>query len=146
MSLRCCRKPSRKIAFRNVTNISDSLINVVESESIPSEFNRKPRSVTEIRWWKNSVKLFYTGPVGLKKLLVKAKYLNFISSHVASTILMNHILLIMHTRLQYSSPKLETKIYLKLYNRIVHIAKCILPKLIFHLWYIWQVNYDKLTS
>lgn len=90
MSLWCCGKPSTKIAFRNVTNISDSLINF--AKCMPLEFNRKPRSLIEVKRWKATEFrqfLFYTGPVALRNQLNKDRYLNFITLHVASTILSN---------------------------------------------------------
>lgn len=54
------------------------------------EFNRKPRSLLEAKRWKATELrqfLFYTGPVVLRKILDNDRYVNFLSLHVAITIL-----------------------------------------------------------
>jgi len=58
--------------------------------NIPFEFNRKPRSLLESKRWKATeyrTFLLYTGPLVLKSVLNRNKYLNFITLHVAITIL-----------------------------------------------------------
>ncbi|KAJ8968802.1 hypothetical protein NQ314_002111 [Rhamnusium bicolor] len=70
--------------------ISELLIS--QSPNIPLEFNRKPRTLTEAKRWKATEFrqfLFYTGSVVLKNKLNTNRYLNFLTLHVASTILSN---------------------------------------------------------
>lgn len=89
-NLWCCGKPSTKISSSDVSNISKTLENF--SKYIPLEFNRKPRGLAEVKRWKATEFrqfLFYTGPVALKNVLNRDKYLNFMTLHVAMTILSN---------------------------------------------------------
>jgi len=61
-----------------------------QAKNIPVEFNRKPRSLLEAKRWKATEFrqfLLYTGPVVLKKILNNDRYINFLSLHVAITIL-----------------------------------------------------------
>lgn len=60
--------------------------------NIPCEFNRKPRSILESKRWKATeyrTFLLYTGPMVLKSVLSRDKYLNFLTLHIAATILSN---------------------------------------------------------
>lgn len=62
------------------------------SEDMPIEFNRKPRSLNEVKRWKATEFrqfLFYTGPVVLKDKISTDRYINFLSLHVACSILSN---------------------------------------------------------
>lgn len=81
-------KPPAKLPFCKLNNISISLLE--QANNIPLEFNRKPRSLTESKRWKASEFrqfLLYTGPVVLKNILPDDKYQNFLSLHIAVTIL-----------------------------------------------------------
>lgn len=84
----CFGKPSVKLPYRDIAKISSNLIN--EAKNMPVEFNRKPRSLSEARRWKATEFrqfLFYTGPVVLSRILNNERYANFLSLHVAITIL-----------------------------------------------------------
>lgn len=81
-------KPSLKLSFRQVCNLSDLLLE--QKPHIPNEFNRKPRTIHEFKRWKATEFrqfLLYTGPVILKSVLPLDKYINFLSLHIAITIL-----------------------------------------------------------
>lgn len=84
----CFGCPNTKISFRDITSISTSLIKL--SNCIPTEFNRKPRFLNEVKRWKATEFrqfLLYTGPIVLKGVLSKDRYLNFLCLHVAIVIL-----------------------------------------------------------
>lgn len=86
----CNGKPPHKLSFRDVEIISDKLTSV--RNFMPCEFNRKPRSLLEVKRWKATEFrqfVFYTGPVVLKNVLNRDMYLNFLSLHVSLTILSN---------------------------------------------------------
>ena len=73
-----------------VLNTSTKLIEL--RPHIPSEFNRKPRSLKESDRWKATefrTFLLYTGPVCLKEHLPRAMYENFMLLAVAMTILLS---------------------------------------------------------
>ncbi|XP_025155706.1 uncharacterized protein LOC105189479 isoform X2 [Harpegnathos saltator] len=60
--------------------------------NIPSEFNRKPRDLNEVKRWKATELrqfLLYTGPVVLKSTLSYDRYINFLPLHIATSILCN---------------------------------------------------------
>lgn len=57
---------------------------------IPVEFNRKCRSLVEVKRWKAtecSMFLLYLGPVVMKSVLYEDKFVNFLTLHVAITLL-----------------------------------------------------------
>uniref|UniRef100_A0A1Y1LR20 Transposase domain-containing protein n=1 Tax=Photinus pyralis TaxID=7054 RepID=A0A1Y1LR20_PHOPY len=84
----CVGKPPNKLSSRQINLISDNLISF--QHCIPCEFVRKPRSLNEVKRWKATEFrqfLLYTGPVVLKNILSHDLYLNFLSLHVACTIL-----------------------------------------------------------
>ncbi|EFN64455.1 hypothetical protein EAG_07646, partial [Camponotus floridanus] len=88
VNLWCFGKPSVKLSYRDIANISSNLIN--QAKNIPIEFNRKPRSLLEAKRWKATEFrqfLFYTGPVVLRKILNNNRYINFLCLHVAIIIL-----------------------------------------------------------
>ncbi|CAG9817178.1 unnamed protein product [Phaedon cochleariae] len=90
VTLWCCGKPSTKISFSSITVISNNLEKL--KKHIPLEFNRKPRSLNEVRRWKATEFrqfLFYTGPLVLRGILAGDRYQNFLVLHVAATILAN---------------------------------------------------------
>ena len=79
--------PSR-ISQGHIKIINDFHENV--RKYIPSDFNRKPRSLEEVKLWKATefrMFLLYTGPIILKHVLDKDKYDNFMSFSVAIRIL-----------------------------------------------------------
>lgn len=101
----CFGKPNTKLSAATINAISQSLMDL--RTCIPLEFNRKPRSLNEIKMWKATEfrqLLFYTGPLVLKRYLNKDRYLNFLSLHVGLSILASpkHINLI-----EYSSELLK---------------------------------------
>lgn len=79
---------SVRLSSRSINTISHLLISI--RNSTPNEFVRKPRSLRDVKLWK-AVEfrnfLLYTGPVILKNILKKDIYNNFITLHVAVTIL-----------------------------------------------------------
>ena len=89
-TLWCNGKPSTKISHLKCSNISNSLVSLAKCISL--EFNRKPRTLIELKRWKATEFrqfLLYTGPVVLLPNLRKDRYSNFLSLHVAATILSN---------------------------------------------------------
>ncbi|XP_071580030.1 uncharacterized protein [Temnothorax nylanderi] len=88
--------------------ISEALINL--RNTVPSEYNRRPRSLKDFRFWKATKFrqfLLYTGPVVLKNILRKNVYLNFLSLHVAMTILVSPILSRHTGNIDYTQSLLE---------------------------------------
>lgn len=79
---------SVRLNSRLINKISHLLISL--RHSTPNDFVRKPRSLKDVKLWK-AVEfrnfLLYTGPVVLKHVLKKNIYNNFITLHVAITIL-----------------------------------------------------------
>lgn len=90
-------KPSlAKLSSQQIDNISSRLHSV--SDHIPCEFNRKARSLNVSHRWKATECrqfILYSGPVVLKNIVNQDVFLNFITLHVALTIL--------------SSPRLHNK-------------------------------------
>lgn len=87
----CFGKPPHKLPARSINKISDNL-NLL-AHFIPSEFSRKPRSLSEVKRWKATEFrqfLFYTGPVVLKKNISKIKYQHFLTLSVAMSLLSNN--------------------------------------------------------
>uniref|UniRef100_A0A1Y1K5S2 Transposase domain-containing protein n=1 Tax=Photinus pyralis TaxID=7054 RepID=A0A1Y1K5S2_PHOPY len=81
-------KPPSKLSSRDTKKLSCMLVR--NSNNTPIEFARKPRSLDEVRRWKATEYrqfLLYTGPVLSKSILNADMYLNFITLHVAITIL-----------------------------------------------------------
>ncbi|KYM97711.1 hypothetical protein ALC62_11613 [Cyphomyrmex costatus] len=82
--------PSTKLSYNEICNISKSLLNL--ACNMTAEFNRKPRSLCEVKRWKATEFrqfLLYTGPVVLKSVISHDRYMNFLSLHVATSILCN---------------------------------------------------------
>lgn len=99
VSLWCHGKPPAKLSSQQQSIISTFLEK--QKCNIPCEFNRKPRSLSESKRWKATefrTFFLYTGPIALKSVLRHDKYLNFVTLHVACTILSNlkHIELYLH--------------------------------------------------
>lgn len=79
-----------RLNSRLVKQISERLINC--ASCIPLEFNRRPRSLSELARWKATefrMFLLYTGPVVLKNILPISLYENFLLFHCAITILIS---------------------------------------------------------
>lgn len=77
-----------RIQSRFIKSISQKLIFC--SKFIPVEFNRKPRSLSELARWKATeyrMFLLYVGPVVLKDILPRSLYDNFLLFYTAITIL-----------------------------------------------------------
>jgi hypothetical protein len=78
--------------------LSNSLISLISDDAvslrplIPSDFARKPRSLSELDRWKATefrMFLLYIGPVILKQYLEKSKFENFLCFSVAASILLS---------------------------------------------------------
>ena len=79
------RLPSHKI-----NNISSNLLSL--RNTMPREFSRKPRTMSEFRHWKATELrqfLLYTGPVVLCDILLKQMYQNFVTLSVAINCLLS---------------------------------------------------------
>lgn len=88
--------------------ISEALINL--RNTVPSEYHRRPRSLKDFRLWKATEFrqfLLYTDPVVLKNILKNQVYLNFLSLHVAMTILVSPILSKHIDNIDYAQSLLE---------------------------------------
>lgn len=87
-----------KFPARLINQLSSNLLSL--QVHFPIEFNRKPRSVSEIKRWKATELrsfLLYTGPVVLKSIFSQmnngtALYNHFLSLSIAMTILLNPVL------------------------------------------------------
>ncbi|XP_031328823.1 uncharacterized protein LOC116159879 isoform X1 [Photinus pyralis] len=101
----CCGKPSTKLAFQKISDISSLLKQC--SPNVPLEFNRKPRGLNEIRRWKATEFrqfLLYTGPIVLQSNINRDRYINFLSLHIA-VIILSHP---QHTtKIEYASELLK---------------------------------------
>jgi len=81
---------SRRIAKIFCKQVSRLLKNV--RSTVPSEFNRRPRSLEDYKQWKATkfrTFLLYLGPVVLKNILDIDMYNHFLTLHVAISILLN---------------------------------------------------------
>lgn len=79
---------SVRLPNKDVKMVSSSLESLINT--VPYEFCRKPRSLSEMLHWKATefrTFLLYTGPLVLKPVLTADKYLNFLTLHVAIRIL-----------------------------------------------------------
>lgn len=86
----CSGRPPHKLSGKQIDQISRKLEQL--HSHIPSEFARVPRSLNEVKRWKATEFrqfLLYTGPLVLKSVLPKRKYLNFLTLSVAITLLSN---------------------------------------------------------
>ncbi|OXA53107.1 hypothetical protein Fcan01_12545 [Folsomia candida] len=73
-----------RIGRQNIAQISERLLAC--KNFIPSEFNRKPRSLCELEYWKATeyrTFLLYLGPVVLKGILPQEKYEHFLQLSIA---------------------------------------------------------------
>jgi len=82
-----------KLSQQLLNQISGALLNL--QNSIPNDFVRRPRSLKDVKLWKGTEFrqfLLYTGPVVLKNVLREDMYINFITLHIAVTILASPVL------------------------------------------------------
>ena len=97
-----------RIGGRATNTISQNLMFM--RNSVPRKFSRKPRSLTDIKYWKATEFrqfLLYTGPVVLKPVLPKHLYRHFLSLHVAVTILVSPILIMNESNINYAEQLLQ---------------------------------------
>jgi len=90
VKLWCFGKPRTKLSFKEISELSKIL--EIQKNNVPCEINRKPRSLFKCKRWKATefrTFLLYTRPVVLKSVLNHDKYINFLTLHVAVTILSN---------------------------------------------------------
>lgn len=79
-----------KLCSRAINIISERLISL--KHSIPTEINRKPRSLSELQRWKATefrILLLYIGLLVLKNVIDEAIYQHFLLLHCAITILIS---------------------------------------------------------
>jgi len=80
-----------KVFSQNICGIINAKLESIK-ECWPSDFNRKPRPLSDLERWKATELRFfllYCGPIVLKKALTKAAYDNFMCLHVAMFILLD---------------------------------------------------------
>ena len=90
-----CQKPNNKAGsdqrlLPSVVNKMSTKFEKIGKHFTPREFNRKPRTLNELGWFKATEFrhiLLYTGVVVLKIFLSKKTYINFLQLHAAITIL-----------------------------------------------------------
>lgn len=90
VKLWCFGTPRSKLSFNEMSKLSKLL--EAQKANITCEINRKSRSLFECKRWKATefrTFLLYTGPIVLKSVITYDKYVNFLSLHVAVTILSN---------------------------------------------------------
>lgn len=83
------RRRGIKLSYRETKLISRSLENLVKNH-VPIEFQRKPRSLNYVKKWKATEYrqlLLYSGPIVLKNILTDKVYDNFITLHMAISLL-----------------------------------------------------------
>lgn len=77
-----------RLSYKDINKISEDLISI--RKSIPSEFQRKTRSLKFLKIWKATEFrnfLLYVGPIVLKKVLHEKAYEHFLMLHVAIRLL-----------------------------------------------------------
>lgn len=119
VNLWCFGKPGCKLSFNEMSKLSKLL--VAQKGNIPCEINRKPRSLLQSKRWKATefrTFLLYTGPVILKDILRRDKYINFLSLHVSAVIMSNKRY--MHCYSEYAKSLLEyfVQTFIILYGKI----------------------------
>ncbi|KYN07563.1 hypothetical protein ALC62_01469 [Cyphomyrmex costatus] len=110
----------RRIARTFNKRVSELLQNI--RSTVPSEFNRRPRSLNDYKQWKATefrTFLLYLGPVVLKDILDKCMYNNFLTLHVAISILLNKAFCKEIDYLDYAEELLKhfVKTFTKLYGK-----------------------------
>lgn len=126
---------SVRLSNNMINKISKRLIQI--RNSVPYEFTRRPRSLKHVRLWKATEFrqfLLYTGPIVLKNILKKDIYINFLSLHIAITIIASPVFSKHDSNINYAQSLLEyfvtsfTKIYDKQYvshniHNLLHICR-----------------------
>ena len=87
-----------RLSANHISLIGSSLVAL--KRFIPNVFNRKPRSLEELKLWKASefrTFLLYTGPIVLKAVLNPEQYLHFMSLSVAMRILYSKELITLYS-------------------------------------------------
>lgn len=110
-----------KLSQQLVNQISGSLLNL--QNSVPNDFVRRPRSLKDIKMWKATELrqfILYTGPVVLKGILREDCYINFITLHIAITILVSPTLSNNYNNIMWAQMLLEY--FLKCFKKIYGAA------------------------
>ena len=95
--------PICRISSKQVRAISEKLINL--NGCMPSEFNRQPRGLNDLPYWKATELrqfLLYHCPIVLKSIVSKNIYEHFMSLHFAMSILLNNKLIMVESMLDYA--------------------------------------------
>jgi hypothetical protein len=116
-----------RLSARHILVISNQLESF--KSFFPSNFSRKPRSLTDLKMWKATEFrqfLLYCGPIALKSILSTKYYNNFLSLSVAMTILLSPDLCLY---ISYANDLLRyfVKNFGKLYgeNQLVYNVHCL---------------------
>lgn len=101
-------------------NISQALINL--RSAVSKEFLRRSRSLNEIAYWKATEFrqfLLYTGPIVLKTVLNRNVYTNFLTLHVAISILISPMLTKNKNNVDYAEKLLQhfVDLFQKIYGK-----------------------------
>lgn len=97
-----------RISAQAKESISQALINV--RSAVPKEFSRRPRSLSEVAYWKATEFrqfLLYTGPSVLKTVLNRDIYTHFLTLHVAVSILISPMLTTNKNNVDYAEKLLQ---------------------------------------
>lgn len=97
-----------RISAQTKDNISQALIDL--RSTVPKEFSRRPRSLNELAYWKATEFrqfLLYTGPIVLKTVLNRDIYTNFLTLHVAVSILISPMLTVNKSNVDYAEKLLQ---------------------------------------
>lgn len=109
INLWLCDALKVRLPFRKVQVISNALENIIRPH-VPVEFQRKPRSLFHFRQWKATEwrqLLLYTGPTILKPVLSTEVFNNFLTLHVAITILCSNSCCLNEKYLEYAQNLLQ---------------------------------------
>lgn len=101
-----------RLSRRQKIEISDRLLHF--SAHIPTEFQRKPRTIFEYQKWKATefrFFLLYSGPIILKDILSSKLYDHFLLLHVACRILFSEELAVIHNA--------KTKKFLEIFVKVM---------------------------
>lgn len=82
-----------QLSQQMLNQISGALLNL--QNSVPNDFVRRPRSLKDVKLWKATEFrqfILYTGPVVLKGIIREDMYINFITLHIAVTIIASPVL------------------------------------------------------
>lgn len=106
-----------RLKRQQILAINERILKV--RQSIPKEFNRKPRLLEEYNHWKGTefrTFLLYSGVVVIKNAVPPTLYSNFILLHTAITILINKIHLEHRQNIEYARELLKQ--YVKNFGKI----------------------------